>query len=181
MIKLSISPELQARSLILSDADKVIALIEQNREHLDRWLRWSSSLQSRSSVVSFIKSFVAKEEAGDGFHLGLWLGDQLIGGVVCWYIHIENRNAEIGYWLGKDYTGNGYATLSAKAILAHLLIENNVHRVEMQCGVSNESSRGVAERCGLTLEGVRRESHWITDRFVDHAVYSILEREWPQD
>ena len=36
----------------------------------------------------------------------------------------------------------------------------------------------VARRLGFREEGVRRESHWITDRFVDHVVYGMLDREW---
>ena len=53
-----------------------------------------------------------------------------------------------------------------------------LHRVEMQCGVGNAPSRAVAERLGFRPEGIRRESHWITDRFVDHVVYGLLESEW---
>jgi ribosomal-protein-serine acetyltransferase len=48
----------------------------------------------------------------------------------------------------------------------------------MQCGVANVRSRAIPERLGFRLEGVRRQSHWITDQFVDHAVYGMLAPEW---
>jgi ribosomal-protein-serine acetyltransferase len=48
----------------------------------------------------------------------------------------------------------------------------------MLCGEENLASRAVAERLGYRPEGIRRESHWITDRFVDHVVYGMLDREW---
>ncbi|GAB5520569.1 MAG: GNAT family protein [Rhodothermales bacterium] len=153
-------------------------LIAENRKHLDRWLRWSSALDSVKEVAAFIGQFEAKEQAGDGFHLGLWDGEQLAGGVVCWGIHRGNRNAEVGYWLGANFTRRGLATRGAKSIIAHLFEHESLHRVEMQCGVDNRASRAVAERCGLTAEGIRRGSHWITDRFVDHVVYGVLESEW---
>ncbi len=57
-----------------------------------------------------------------------------------------------------------------------LLIANKLHESGHNAGA--EFSRRVAERLGFTLEGIRRESHWITDRFVDHAVYGMLRREW---
>jgi ribosomal-protein-serine acetyltransferase len=44
--------------------------------------------------------------------------------------------------------------------------------------VRNAASRAVARRLGFQEEGIRRESHWITDRFVDHVIYGILDREW---
>ena len=86
----------------------------------------------------------------------------------------------IGYPLtiGALFTGRGLATRAGQAIVGYLFEHEAVHRVEMQCGVENRASRSVAERCGLIAEGVRRESHWITDRFVDHVVYGILDREW---
>ena len=60
----------------------------------------------------------------------------------------------------------------------YLFDEVGLHRVEMQCGVENLKSRAVPERLGFKLEGIRRGSHWITNRFVDHAVYGMLSDEW---
>lgn len=101
-----------------------------------------------------------------------------MGGVVCWYIHKENRNAEVGHRLGSASTEHGLATRSGKAVLEYLFEVHDLHRIEMQCGVANVASRAVAERCGLTQEGTGRESYWITDGFVDHVLYSILAKEW---
>lgn len=162
----------------MDDAVAVYALITENRQHLDRWLRWSSGLQSEADVCASIEQFQAKLREGDSFHCGIWEGDELAGGVVCWYIHRQNKNAEVGYWLGERSTGRGLATAATKRALAHLFEEEKLHRVEMQCGTENVRSRAVPERLGFTLEGTRRESHWITDRFVDHAVYGLLENEW---
>ena len=174
MIKLNLGPDVVARSLRQVDAPAVHSLIAANRDRLDRWLRWSSALQSLADVESFIAGFETKEAAGDGFHLGIWDDGSLAGGAVCWYINRQNRNCEIGYWLGTSFTGRGLATHTSKAVMQHLFENEDIHRIEMQCGVENTGSRAVAERCGLTEEGIRRESHWITNRFVDHVVYGML-------
>lgn len=170
--------DLLLRSLLPADASVVHSLIQQNRTHLDQWLRWSSGIQTLSDTAAFLDTFAAKEAAADGFHLGLWWKDRLVGGLVCWYINRHNRTAELGYWLGADATGRGLATRSAALGVRHLFEAEQLNRVEMQCGVENLASRRVAERLGFTLEGIRRESHWITHRFVDHAVYGLLRREW---
>jgi len=178
MLELSLGGTAIARSLQLDDAPAVHALMTASRRHLDQWLRWSSAIQTLGDVEALITRFATKEAAGDGFHLGIWDDGELAGGAVCWGIHRENRNAEVGYWLGDAFTGRGLATRSANAVIEHLFSVERLHRIEMQCGVENAASRAVAERCGLVNEGIRRESHWITDRFVNHVVYGILDREW---
>jgi ribosomal-protein-serine acetyltransferase len=166
------------RPLRQADAPAMHALLARNRAHFDRWLRWSSSLQTPDDVGAFIAGFEARLAATDGFHCGVWLDRTLAGGVVCWYVHRQNRNAEVGYWLGEAFTGRGLATRAARWAVDRLFRVERLHRVEMQCGVGNHASRSVAERLGFRPEGVRRESHWITDRFVDHVVYGMLDREW---
>ena len=164
--------------LTQADAGDMHALLTANRAHLDRWLRWSASLRTPADLAAFIGGFETKLAAGDGFHCGLRIDGALAGGVVCWYIHRQNRNAEVGYWLGEGYTGRGLATLAARWAVDRLFSVERLHRVEMQCGIGNRASRAVAERLGFRAEGVRRESHWITDRFVDHVIYGMLDREW---
>lgn len=166
------------RSFRAADAPAFHAVIAENRAHLDRWLRWSSGIQSVEDAERFLAEFTRKEAAGDGFHLGLWCDGVLAGGAVCWYIHRHHRNAEVGYWLSRAFAGRGLATRAAVAVVDHLFAVERLHRVEMQCAVENSASRAVAERVGLKPEGTRRQSHWITDRFLDHVVYGILAPEW---
>lgn len=159
------------------DVEAMHRLLTAGREHLDRWLRWSSALVSPSDVRAFVDDFAKKRAAGDGFHSGIWLEGALVGGVVCWYVHPRNRNAEIGYWLSRGALGRGLATRAAAKATDHLF-SRGLHRIEMQCAVDNTASRAIPEKLGYRLEGIRRESHFITSRFLDHAVYGLLAREW---
>ena len=181
MLSWQIDPDAELHPLTPAEAPEVHELIQANRAHLDRWLRWSSAIRTRQDAADLIDSFTRKQAAGDGFHLGIWQQGRLAGGLVCWYIHRQNRNAELGYWLGADSVGRGLATRAAALSLRHLFEVEELNRVEMLCGVENRASRRVAERLGFQLEGVRRESHWITDHFADHAVYGLLHREWRPD
>ena len=166
------------RPLGATDAPAFLAVIQAHRGHLDRWLRWSGAITDLPAATEFLAGFERKLAAGDGAHLGLWVDGQLVGGVVCWYIHRQNRNAEVGYWLAADRTGRGLATEGSARMIEHLFAVEGLHRVEMQCGVDNLASRRIPERLGFTLEGIRRQSHWITDRFRDPAVYGLLAGAW---
>ncbi len=178
MEPLPLGEGVELRPLTRADAAEAFSLIAANRAHLDRWLRWSSTVQTLADVQGFIAQFSEKQLRGDGFHLGIRVDGRLAGGCICWYIHRQNRNAEVGYWLGAEYLGRGLATRAANAVVDRLFSGEGVHRVEMQCAVDNSPSRAIAERLGFRLEGIRRDSHWITDRFLDHAIYGLLESEW---
>lgn len=161
------------------DAAAMFRLIESSRDHLDRWLRWSNTIRSEADAQATVALFVGKRAAGTGFHSGIWVADRLAGGVVCRELDRQHRCAEIGYWLGPDFTGRGLATRASSLAIDYLIGGRGAHRIEMQCGVHNVRSRAVPERLGFRLEGIRRESYWITTQFVDSAVYGLLEAEWP--
>lgn len=166
------------RPLVAADAADLHRVVTANRAHLDRWLRWSGGVQTPADAAALVAHFEAKQRAGDGFHLGLRVDGALAGGCICWYVQRQSRNAEVGYWLDAGHTGRGLATRMAAAVVAHLFRVEQLHRIEMLCAVENTASRAIPERLGFRLEGVKRDSHWITTRFLDHAIYGLLEDEW---
>lgn len=169
----------RVRPLIAGDAEEMFTLIVTSREHLDRWLRWSNTLQAEADVTDTITAAAAKQQAGIGFHLGIFVHGALAGGAVCRDLLPLHRSAEIGYWLGHQYTGRGLATRATVRVIDYLIDERKLHRIEMQCASENVASRAIPERLGFQLEGIRRQSHWITSCFMDHAVYGLLDDEWP--
>lgn len=168
----------QLRILTMDDTRTLFDVLGKNSSHLDPWLRWSGRIQTVADVQHYLDRFAQKWAYGDGFHAGIWAGDNLAGGLVCHGINRESRKSEIGYWLTKDYVGRGLATLAARAALHFLFDIEKMHRVEIQCAVDNVRSRAIPERLGFTFEGILRESEWLTTQFADHAVYSMLAREW---
>jgi ribosomal-protein-serine acetyltransferase len=175
---LQIDPEIEVRPFAASDAEAMFALICRNRAHLDPWLRWSGRVQSLEDTRQLIQRFADKQAVGDGFHAGLWVGGALAGGVVVHFINRESRKSEIGYWLGAEYVGQGLVTRAARAVIERLFSVEGMHRIEIQAVIDNLPSRAVAERLGFTLEGIKRESEWITSAFRDHAMYALLEQDW---
>ena len=171
--------ETRIRPFEPEDATAIFQLIQSSRDHLDRWLRWSNTIQSEADAQGTVAHFVAKRAAGTGFHSGIWVAGRLAGGVVCRDLDRQHRCAEIGYWLGAEFTGRGLATRASSLAIDYLIGSRGAHRIEMQCGVHNVRSRAVPERLGFRLEGIRRESYWITTAFVDSAVYGLLAGEWP--
>jgi ribosomal-protein-serine acetyltransferase len=110
---------------------------------------------------------------------GLWAKGVLCGVAAYHPIDWENRSAALGYWLAADHQGRGLMTRAVRALVTHAFTELGLNRVEIRCAVGNGKSRAIPLRLGFSEEGVVREAQWLNGRFVDHAVYGMLARDWP--
>ncbi len=178
MFPIHVDREIDLRPLEMSDADALFTLIARNRDHLDQWMRWTARIQTLQDAQHYIQRHADRYAAGSGFHAGLWVHGELVGGVVCHEIDRDSHKTEIGYWLDAGYTGRGLVTRACRAVITALFQRQGLHRIEIMCMTENRPSRAVAERLGFTFEGVLRESVWISTAFRDHALYSLLDHEW---
>jgi RimJ/RimL family protein N-acetyltransferase len=103
-------------------------------------------------------------------------GCKLIGIVTA--IVKYHRKVEIGYGLGIDYRGRGYATEAAKALIDYGFYALELHRVQAIASSGNPASIRVLERLGMKLEGRLREANIRDGEWCDLLYYGILEDEW---
>ena len=79
-------------------------------------------------------------------------GGAVIG--VC-SIELREQGAELGYWFGADYWGQGFATEAARAVIDHAFADLGHASLQSGARVSNPASRRVLEKCGFQWTGVR--------------------------
>lgn len=90
----------------------------------------------------------------------------------------KHQKVEIGYALGFDYRGVGYATEAASAFIDHCFSERQIHRVQAIASSGNPASVSVMERLGMVPEGRLREANLRDGVWCDLLYYGILAREW---
>jgi ribosomal-protein-serine acetyltransferase len=90
-----------------------------------------------------------------------------------------HRSTALGYWLAEKHQARGFMTMACRAYVEHAFGKLGLNRVEIRAATENHRSRAVPERLGFKLEGVVRDAEWLYDRYVDHAVYGLLARDWP--
>jgi ribosomal-protein-serine acetyltransferase len=66
-----------------------------------------------------------------------------------------------------------------RALVQYAFGARGLHRVVIEAAVGNARSRAIPERLGFHAEGVRRHAERHGERYLDLAVYSLLEEEWP--
>jgi RimJ/RimL family protein N-acetyltransferase len=66
----------------------------------------------------------------------------------------EPRTPDLGYWLGTDHWGQGFATEAARAVIDFFFEETEHEFLHAGARVSNPASRNVLEKCGFQWSGV---------------------------
>jgi ribosomal-protein-alanine N-acetyltransferase len=86
----------------------------------------------------------------------------------------EHRiNAEIGYWIGEPYWGNGYATEAVKLLVGFAFGELNLLRVYASVYDYNAASVRVLQKCGFHREAILKSSIIKEGKLHDEHLYSI--------
>lgn len=96
-------------------------------------------------------------------------------------IHLVNRRFDLphlGYWLGEEYWGKGYATESARAIVDLFFKAGSEDTLLMSVLTDNRASRRVIEKCGGNFW--KQETHYSDvmkqNQVVDH--FRITRESW---
>jgi RimJ/RimL family protein N-acetyltransferase len=66
----------------------------------------------------------------------------------------EAEVPELGYWLGVEFWGQGFATEAARAVIDFSFEEFEIEQIRSAARVANPSSRNVLEKCGFQWSGV---------------------------
>ena len=89
-----------------------------------------------------------------------------------------HQHAELGYWLGLPYWGQGYGTEAAREMLRYGFEDLRLHRIFASHFRHNPASGRILVKLGMRHEGCQREHLRKWDQFVDSELYGILRREW---
>jgi ribosomal-protein-alanine N-acetyltransferase len=130
---------------------------------------------SESDARGFIAITQEDHSTGNDLHLGIFLREsaQLCGGVGL-RIDPGHHHAELGYWIGVPYWGNGYATEAAAAVVKHGFEVIGLHRIFACHFADNAASAGVLKKIGMRHEGRQRAHILKWGEFLDLEMYGML-------
>lgn len=91
--------------------------------------------------------------------------------------HFRGR-ADVGYWLGRAYWGQGVMTEALTGLLDYGFSVLDYAKMEAEVFAGNERGRRLVEAVGMRHEGTIRQAKHKRGRWVDVALYGILFGEW---
>lgn len=181
MLAIIVDDDIHLELLERRQAPALFALVDENRDHLRRWLPWVDSNTRVEHSRAYIEHTRRDLAAERGMVFGVWYAREHLSGTLGLHaINHTHHNLEIGYWLGVEWEGLGIMTRAVHAALDYAFHRLDIHRAVIRAATENERSRAIPERLGFTHEGRWRDAEWLYDHYVDHEIYSLLKHEYPQ-
>jgi len=166
------------RPLTLADAP-TMARLAGAREIADTTISIPhpySEAQAREWIVT--QTGPANAAKNVVFGITLKEGGQLIGGAGMRETDPEHSQAEMGFWIGVEFWGRGYATEAARAVIKYAFGVLKLNRVYAHHMVRNPASGRVLVKIGMQREGVLRQRVRKWGVFEDVVLLAILRDEW---
>jgi ribosomal-protein-alanine N-acetyltransferase len=90
----------------------------------------------------------------------------------------HNNRAELGYWIGRPFWNQGYATEAARAMLAHAFTALSFNKVNAHHVTRNPASGRVLEKIGMRREGLLTAHTRRWDKYEDCIAYGLTRAEF---
>jgi len=148
-----------------------------NDERVTKYLTWRPHASADDTRI-LLENWCGEYIKYDYYNWLIEYNNTPIGNISV--VRMDNRSeyAELGYCMGYNWWNLGLMTETASAVIDFLFNEIGFNRIGIAHAVKNPASGRVAQKCGLTYEGTKRQYFKAFDgEFHDIAEYAILKSE----
>jgi [ribosomal protein S5]-alanine N-acetyltransferase len=164
------------RKMVPADAPELLFLRSDDTvmQYIDR--EKTKSLEEATAFIDKINTYIDNNESI------LWaiaLQDKpgtLIGTICFWNITREHFRAEVGYMLHPTFWNRGLMKEALLAVIDFGFNEMKLHSIEGRINPDNSVSGILLEKAGFVREAYYKEDFYFRGKFIDTAVYSLLEK-----
>ena len=129
----------------IDDKFKLTQLI--NDKDVIKWLSEIPFPYTLSHAEEFIERSRERVLKQESYNFMIFQDKKMIGGIGL--TEFNNQSCQVGYWLGKQYWGNGFATEALKSILNFGFDQLNLEKIYAAYKIGNEGSIRVLTKCGF--------------------------------
>ena len=164
-----------------ADAALLAESVSESVEHHRPWLPWAyAEPEPLEEKFQRLKRFRGMFDLGQDFVYGIFDPNEtkLLGGTGL-HTRLGPGQLEIGYWIHKDFSNQGFVTESTAALVKVAFEIIHVHRIEIHCDPGNTASPAIPRKLGFTHEGTLRGKTRFIDAWSDSMIWGLLENEYP--
>ncbi|KTD85141.1 GNAT family N-acetyltransferase [Paenibacillus etheri] len=100
--------------------------------------------------------------------------NEIIGSCGFNFLDFENKKAEIGYDIAREFWGRGYASEAISTLLDYAFLSLKLNRIEAKVEPENVNSVKVLQKLNFMFEGTLRRYERVDGKFIDINMYSKL-------
>jgi len=139
------------------------------------WDAHRSIHQTRGYIRFLLKQY--RSGQASSFVIELIPERKVVGTIGFMWIQRENRSAEVGYSLSREYWNQGIMTEALRMVISFGFDRLNLNRIEAQHESDNPASGRVMHNAGMRREGCLRQRIYNKGRFADVDLYAILRQD----
>lgn len=164
------------------DTAEITALVARNRDFLAPWepIRppdFATEPHQRRMVLDAL----ARHADGGGIPLVITHDGLIVGRVnVNDIVRGAFQSAHLGYWVGEEHNGRGFASAAVAATITLAFGEYGLHRLQAGTLLHNHGSQTVLRRNGFSEIGVAPRYLRIAGDWQDHLLFQRLASLWQQ-
>ncbi len=171
------SPRLHLRGFVLDDAERV------------RQLAGDAAVADTASNIphpylpgmaeAWISAQLTGEEGEITWAVTCRSSNVLMGCLGLVNVSLDGQEAELGYWIGRDYWSKGYASEAVALVIDSLFLSQpQLLRITASCYKRNAASARVLEKCGLLGVGERLGQPGREGRVEDFLLFALERPQW---
>lgn len=165
----------QIRPWRMEDADTLHRLVRTSHASLSAWLPWCHADYGLEDARSWIEYSLAGWQARNAFPFAVVDGDDqtLLGSAGLSRLDIAQGIANLGYWVGAPFVGQGIATGTARQVVRFGFDDLGLRRILVRVLPGNHASLGVARKLGAKYETTVRDDTTHDDQPHDLLVHVL--------
>ncbi|UPL50069.1 GNAT family N-acetyltransferase [Hymenobacter sublimis] len=106
--------------------------------------------------------------------LAIEVAGEAVGGIgIHPRTNIERKNAELGYWLGEPFWGQGIITEAVRQMVDYGFRTFDITRIFARPFGTNLASQRVLEKAGFVLEARFENTFFKNGEFLDELIYAV--------
>lgn len=126
-------------------------------------------------AAAWIRHVQPRHETGEEYAFAVLAEGALVG--VCGLVDVQAEQVELGYWIGRPFWNQGYATAAARKVTDVAFRTLGVARVVAYPLETNAASCRILDKLGFARKGTKAADHpkWKGECM---AVYEMTRRRW---
>lgn len=160
----------------VKNAVALFSVIDENREFLGEWLSWIEHTQRLEDSLKYLFEKETETDEGKKVEYAIFIEDEYVGHISFFDVDMENKSAEMGFWLSEKFCGNGYMSEAVQLLEKEFFKRFGMNRLVLKCDELNRNSISLAKRNHYKLEGRHKEEKYDkrTKSFRNSLVFAKL-------